>query len=193
VTDENEKWLKSEDGNEQYLLWMADLAERATKISKKEIQISKDGEILVPVVLTREELPMAVKRHPDFYMQNATTFSVEFKVKDIILSEIDSIAQKRNALKMEDDDDSEFLFSDEDIYREIEKAIIKDMCVKALQAKEFAIQSFEKATSYELKRTENGVIIIPNFDVEEVKVEVNKKKPSGFFRKFLDKIWFWRN
>lgn len=131
-------WLSSEEGKNDYRQWLASLVEKTNTISKTKLLLTFNDEIGAIINLKEEFIPENVKNDPDYDSNNPPAFKVEFQVKDLILRELQKIAQNIEEMPEE----LRELITYEEVFENIEDAIVKDFVYKAEHAQEIFEERF---------------------------------------------------
>ena len=150
-------WVTTEEGNREFIFWLCDLTEKASKDVNIPMEVDKFGSVLVTITLEDNDYPKSLRKLKDFNKLPKNT-KVTIEVRDPILEMITNLATARqNAVSQ----NIELAYSDEELFSRIEELVIQYLMRCAQKAKSSAIEQLKEVKKFKIEKTNFGYNIVP--------------------------------
>ena len=175
-------WVTTEEGNREFIFWLCDLTEKASKDVNIPMEVDKFGSVLVTITLEDNDYPKSLRKLKDFNKLPKNT-KVAIEVRDPILEMITNLATARqNAVSQ----NIELAYSDEELFSRIEELVIQYLIRCAQKAKENAIKQLSEIKKFKLEKANFGYNIVPiGEDTADGKLGNKLKKVFTKIKKFF--------
>ena len=173
-------WVATEEGNREFIFWLCDLTEKASKDVNIPMEVDKFGIVLV--TLEDNDYPKSLRKLKDFNKLPKNT-KVTIEVRDPILEMITNLATARqNAVSQ----NIELAYSDEELFSRIEELVIQYLMRCAQKAKSSAIEQLKEVKKFKIEKTNFGYNIVPiRDDMADRKFGNKLKKVFTKIKKFF--------
>lgn len=175
-------WVATEEGNREFVFWLCDLTEKASKDVNIPMEVDRFGNTLVTITLEDNDYPESLRKLKDFdKLPKDTKMTIE--VRDPILEMITNLAiARQNAVNQ----NVELAYSDEELFSRIEELVVQYLIRCAQNAKESAIKQLKEVKKFEIEKTEFGYNIVPiRDDIADRKLGSKLKKVCTKIKKFF--------
>ena len=175
-------WVTTEEGNREFIFWLCDLTEKASKDVNIPMEVDKFGSVLVTITLEDNDYPKSLRKLKDFNKLPKNT-KVAIEVRDPILEMITNLATARqNAVSQ----NIELAYSDEELFSRIEELVIQYLMRCAQKAKSSAIEQLKEIKNFKIEKTDFGYNIVPiGEDTADGKFGNKLKKVFKKIKKFF--------
>ena len=175
-------WVTTEEGNREFIFWLCDLTEKASKDVNIPMEVDKFGSVLVTITLEDNDYPKSLRKLKDFNKLPKNT-KVTIEVRDPILEMITNLATARqNAVSQ----NIELAYSDEELFSRIEELVIQYLMRCAQEAKSSAIEQLKEVKKFKIEKTNFGYNIVPiGEDTADGKLGNKLKKVFTKIKKFF--------
>ena len=175
-------WVTTEEGNREFIFWLCDLTEKASKDVNIPMEVDKFGSVLVTITLEDNDYPKSLRKLKDFNKLPKNT-KVTIEVRDPILEMITNLATARqNAVSQ----NIELAYSDEELFSRIEELVIQYLIRCAQKAKENAIKQLSEIKKFKIEKADFGYNIVPiGEDTADGKLGNKLKKVFTKIKKFF--------
>ena len=175
-------WVTTEEGNREFIFWLCDLTEKASKDVNIPMEVDKFGIVLVTITLEDNDYPKSLRKLKDFNKLPKNT-KIAIEVRDPILEMITNLATARqNAVSQ----NIELAYSDEELFSRIEELVIQYLTRCAQKAKSSAIEQLKEIKNFKIEKTDFGYNIVPiGEDTADGKFGNKLKKVFKKIKKFF--------
>ena len=175
-------WVTTEEGNREFIFWLCDLTEKASKDVNIPMEVDKFGSVLVTITLEDNDYPKSLRKLKDFDKLPKDA-KILIEVRDPILEMITNLATARqNAVSQ----NIELAYSDEELFSRIEELVIQYLMRCAQKAKSSAIEQLKEVKKFKIEKTNFGYNIVPiGEDTADGKLGNKLKKVFTKIKKFF--------
>ena len=175
-------WVTTEEGNREFIFWLCDLTEKASKDVNIPMEVDKFGIVLVTITLEDNDYPKSLRKLKDFNKLPKNT-KIAIEVRDPILEMITNLATARqNAVSQ----NIELAYSDEELFSRIEELVIQYLMRCAQKAKSSTIEQLKEIKNFKIEKTDFGYNIVPiGEDTADGKFGNKLKKVFKKIKKFF--------
>lgn len=175
-------WVATEEGNREFIFWLCDLTEKASKDVNIPMGVDRFGNTLVTITLEDNDYPESLRKLKDFDKLPKDT-KVTIEVRDPILEMITNLATARqNAINQ----NVELAYSDEELFSRIEELVVQYLIRCAQKAKESTIKQLSEIKNFKIEKTDFGYNIVPiGEDTADGKLGNKLKKVFTKIKKFF--------
>lgn len=175
-------WVTTEEGNREFIFWLCDLTEKASKDVNIPMEVDKFGSVLVTITLEDNDYPKSLRKLKDFDKLPKDA-KILIEVRDPILEMITNLATARqNAVSQ----NIELAYSDEELFSRIEELVIQYLIRCAQKAKENAIKQLSEIKKFKIEKADFGYNIVPiGEDTADGKLGNKLKKVFTKIKKFF--------
>ena len=175
-------WVTTEEGNREFIFWLCDLTEKASKDVNIPMEVDKFGSVLVTITLEDNDYPKSLRKLKDFDKLPKDA-KILIEVRDPILEMITNLAiARQNAVSQ----NIELAYSDEELFSRIEELVIQYLMRCAQKAKSSAIEQLKEVKKFKIEKTNFGYNIVPiGEDTADGKLGNKLKKVFTKIKKFF--------
>lgn len=150
-------WVTTEEGNREFIFWLCDLTEKASKDVNIPMEVDKFGSVLVTITLEDNDYPKSLRKLKDFDKLPKDA-KILIEVRDPILEMITNLAiARQNAVSQ----NIELAYSNEELFSRIEELVIQYLMRCAQKAKSSAIEQLKEIKNFKIEKTDFGYNIVP--------------------------------
>ena len=175
-------WVTTEEGNREFIFWLCDLTEKASKDVNIPMEVDKFGSVLVTITLEDNDYPKSLRKLKDFDKLPKDA-KILIEVRDPILEMITNLSiARQNAVSQ----NIELAYSDEELFSRIEELVIQYLMRCAQKAKSSAIEQLKEVKKFKIEKTNFGYNIVPiGEDTADGKLGNKLKKVFTKIKKFF--------